>query len=61
MSHGRFNAHGEGDQIFPLSIGQENYDYFKEKAEIVTYKVYPIGHSVSQEEKNDVVAWFNSF
>jgi phospholipase/carboxylesterase len=56
-----FIAHGERDQIFPLSIGQENYDYFREKTENVTYKVYPIGHSVSQEEKNDVVAWFGSF
>ena len=56
-----FIAHGERDQIFPLSIGQENYDYFSEKTENVTYKVYPIGHSVSQEEKNDVVEWFSSF
>ncbi|MZQ99667.1 MAG: esterase [Acidaminobacter sp.] len=53
-----FIGHGERDQIFPISIGQENYDYFNEKTESVTYKVYPIGHSVSQEEKNDVVEWF---
>lgn len=53
-----FIAHGERDQIFPLNIGQENYDYFSEKTENVTYKVYPIGHSVSPEEKKDIVEWF---
>ena len=52
-----FIAHGEKDQIFPIHIGQENFDYFKARAEDVTYKSYPIGHSVSQEEKDEVQAW----
>lgn len=53
-----FIAHGEKDPIFPIRIGQENFDYFKERAEDVTYKVYATGHSVTPEEKSDVLEWF---
>lgn len=34
-----FIAHGERDPIFPIRIGQENYDYFKERTVDLTYKV----------------------
>lgn len=51
-------AHGERDQIFPVRIGQENYEYFKERADDLTYKVYATGHSITPEEKSDVIEWF---
>lgn len=53
-----FIAHGERDQIFPVRIGQENYEYFKERADDLTYKVYATGHSITPEEKSDVIEWF---
>lgn len=53
-----FIAHGEKDHIFPIQIGQENRDYFRERAQDVTYREYPIGHSISLEEKHEVLDWF---
>ncbi|KAA9012292.1 alpha/beta hydrolase [Niallia endozanthoxylica] len=52
-----FLCQGATDPIFPLNIGQENYDYLFEKARSVKYTIYPTAHEVSDNNKQDVVAW----
>lgn len=55
-----FISHGELDPIFPVNIGKDNYNFFKERDENVTYKHYPMGHEVSLETKKDFVKWIYS-
>ncbi|HEY8889557.1 MAG TPA: hypothetical protein VIM70_04835 [Clostridium sp.] len=55
-----FISHGEFDPIFPVSVGKDNYDFFKARDEKVTYKLYPVGHEVSLDIKNDFVKWLYS-
>lgn len=52
-----FIHHGEFDPIFPVSIGEENYQYFLGKAKDLEYKVHPIGHQIAKEEKKDIILW----
>jgi phospholipase/carboxylesterase len=53
-----FLCQGVADPIFPLHIGQENYDYLREQVESVKYTIYPTAHEISDNNKQDVVAWF---
>ena len=53
-----FIAHGEVDEVFPLKIGQENYEFFKARSELLSFNSYQIGHQISLAEKNDIIAWF---
>jgi len=55
-----FISHGELDPIFPVSIGKDNYDFFKERDENVTYRHYQMEHEVSLETKKDFVKWIYS-
>lgn len=48
---------GEKDEIFPLQIGLENYEYLQQHAGSVKYTIYPSGHVVTEEMKNDLVYW----
>lgn len=48
---------GEKDEIFPLHIGLENYEYLQQHAGSVKYTIYPSGHVVTEEMKNDLVSW----
>jgi phospholipase/carboxylesterase len=52
-----FIAHGEFDEVFPLNIGKENYEFFKTRSELLRFNSYPIGHQISLEEKKDIIAW----
>jgi phospholipase/carboxylesterase len=52
-----FLCQGATDPIFPLNIGQENYDYLSERAGFVKYTIYPTAHEISDNNKQDVVAW----
>jgi phospholipase/carboxylesterase len=52
-----FLCQGAEDPIFPLNIGQENYDYLREQAESVKYTIYPTAHEISDNNRQDVVAW----
>lgn len=52
-----FIAHGASDPIFPLLIGNDNYEYFKERNDHVEYRVYQVGHGITVEEKNDFIQW----
>lgn len=50
--------HGKFDSIFSIEVGDETYNYLKERSDNVTYKVYSIGHEVSMEEKIEFHKWF---
>jgi phospholipase/carboxylesterase len=52
-----FLTQGESDHIFPLNIGQENYDYLRKHAGSVKYTIYPAGHEISQDNQRDIVSW----
>ncbi|MGG3681798.1 alpha/beta hydrolase [Aeribacillus sp. FSL K6-3256] len=52
-----FLTQGESDHIFPLNIGQENYDYLRKHAASVKYTIYPAGHEISQDNQRDIVSW----
>lgn len=52
--------HGETDSIFPLPIGQDNFEFFSKRTKKLDFKVYPIGHEISLQEKDDVISWLKS-
>ena len=52
-----FLTDGEKDQIFPPEIGRRNYQFFNENGASVTYKSYPTGHLIGNENKADVTEW----
>ncbi|GKU26831.1 alpha/beta hydrolase [Clostridium folliculivorans] len=54
-----FISHGEFDPIFPLDIGKDNYEFFRERSRNVIFKTYPSGHEVSLKNINDVIRWLN--
>jgi len=55
-----FISHGEFDPLFPVSIGQDNYDFFKARGGKTTYKQYPAAHEVSFDMKVDFIKWIYS-
>lgn len=55
-----FISHGEFDPIFPLNIGKENHEFFRERSRNVKFMSYPAGHGVSLKNKNDVIKWLNN-
>lgn len=48
---------GEKDEIFPLNVGIENYEYLRQNAGPVKYIIYPTGHEVTTDMKCDLVSW----
>ena len=52
-----FIGHGEFDQVFPLHIGNENYEFFKTRNELLSFNSYAIDHQISLKEKSDVIVW----
>ncbi|WP_017727757.1 alpha/beta hydrolase [Halalkalibacterium ligniniphilum] len=52
-----FLSDGKFDEIFPPTIGQENYDYLIERAASVKYTTYLAGHEISKENQQDLVSW----
>ncbi|MGM9951690.1 MAG: alpha/beta hydrolase [Lysinibacillus sp.] len=52
-----FISHGEYDYDFPLSWGEGSAAFFKDHGADVTFKTYPDGHGVSQENLKDLVAF----
>jgi len=53
-------THGESDEMFPIDIGRSNESYFKERTQNVEFNSYLHGHSVSYQEKMDVINWLKS-
>ncbi len=56
-----FIGHGERDEMFSMAVGKANDAFFKDRSPEVTFKTYPNGHWVSDQEKSDVMAWFERF
>lgn len=52
-----FISHGEYDPIFPIENGKANYDYFLAHFNDTTYKTYESGHTVTDENKKDLIKW----
>ena len=52
-----FIGHGEFDQIFPLNIGNENYEFFKERNQLLSFNSYSVDHQISLKEKKDFIIW----
>lgn len=52
-----FISHGEFDQVLPFEWGKANNEYFKQLGANVTFKTYPEGHTVSQQNYEDFTKW----
>jgi phospholipase/carboxylesterase len=50
-------AHGETDPMVPLAMGREAAETLRQLGCTVSWKTYPIPHSVSMEEIADIRAW----
>ncbi|MGJ9459753.1 alpha/beta hydrolase [Oceanobacillus sp. CF4.6] len=53
-----FISHGEMDQVLPFKWAPENEQFFKDQGAKVIFKQYATGHTVSQENYNDLREWF---
>lgn len=52
-----FISHGEFDSVFPVRIGHETAEYFKQLTPHLTFNTYPTDHGVSEENHRDLVRW----
>lgn len=52
-----FISHGEYDYDYPISWGQESAAFFEDYGTNVTFKQYPDGHGVTQQNLQDLVAF----
>ena len=52
-----FIAHGVNDPVIPVAFARRAKDLLVKSAARVTYREYPIGHSVSEESIGDIVGW----
>lgn len=52
-----FISHGEYDQVLPYEWGQGNAEYFTNLGVSVTFKSYPEGHTVSEQNLQDFQSW----
>lgn len=55
-----FQAHGHYDPVLPISMGQSLNTFLKEHGYPVTWKSYPMQHSLCMEEVDAISAWFNA-
>lgn len=52
-----FISHGEYDYDFPFVWAEQSADFFKEYGTNVTFKSYPVGHGVNEENMRDLQAF----
>ena len=52
-----FMAHGSADDVVPLMAGQSAQQMLQQCGYTVSWKVYPMGHSVCIEQINDIAQW----
>lgn len=52
-----FISHGEFDPVFPVRIAYETESYFKPLAPDLTFRIYPSGHGVTPENRQDIADW----
>ncbi|MBT2655745.1 esterase [Bacillus sp. ISL-18] len=54
-----FISHGEMDQVLPFEWGVANDEYFRKLGATVTFRTYPVGHTVSVENHQDFIKWIS--
>lgn len=54
-----FLSHGEQDPVLPFQWGVSSYNYLKEHGANITFKSYPAGHWVTQENFEDIRSWLS--
>lgn len=52
-----FMAHGTQDQVIPIQIARASHEKLKQVGYAVQWHDYPMPHSVSMEEINDISSW----
>ncbi|PLS09549.1 alpha/beta hydrolase [Neobacillus cucumis] len=52
-----FISHGEMDQILPYVWGVANEEYFRKLGANVTFRTYPVPHTVSLQNQQDFITW----
>ena len=52
-----FMAHGEADQVVPLSFGETSLAYLQQLGYCVSWHTYEMGHEVIMPEINDISSW----
>lgn len=55
-----FMAHGSFDPVLPMTLGQASQTWMKELGYSVSWKDYPMPHSVCPDEIRDMGAWFRN-
>lgn len=55
-----FQAHGTQDPIVPLALGNMTHEWLIKAGYSVTWRNYPMPHSVCAEEMNDISLWYES-
>ncbi|QEP44639.1 carboxylesterase [Ectothiorhodospiraceae bacterium BW-2] len=50
-------AHGEYDPVIPAQVGRDSYQLLSERGYAIDWYSYPMAHSVSTEELQDMAAW----
>jgi len=54
-----FIVHGLHDPVIPVSFARRAKELLSQTSARLTYREYPIGHSVSEESIRDVVRWLS--
>ncbi|WP_237389636.1 alpha/beta hydrolase [Bacillus sp. USDA818B3_A] len=54
-----FISHGEMDQVLPFEWGVANDEYFRKLGANVTFRTYPEGHSVSEQNHQELIRWIS--
>ncbi|MBF6613250.1 MAG: phospholipase [Chloroflexi bacterium] len=57
---GYFVAHGKYDDVIPVTFGRDAHEYLEAAQAQVTYREYPIGHSISEESLYDLSDWLTN-
>lgn len=55
-----FVAHGQQDDVIPMSIGNTAFDTLKSNGYSATWNQYMMQHNVCVEELNDISAWLQA-
>lgn len=52
-----FIAHGENDPVLPLSLAHDALAYLQTLTGNITYREYPIVHTIGEKELRDLIDW----
>jgi phospholipase/carboxylesterase len=52
-----FEAHGTADGVIPVALGRQARDFWQKVGANLTYREYPIAHSIGPQELVDVSDW----